>query len=144
MRMRMFFSVLLASMLMIFFPDPLLCLVPYNGSISPGFEGSQVNYINNKGVFLESINKNFGFGFITTPDDVTLFTLSIVHRSSSRLIWSANRASPVSNSDKLQFQDNGNVVLRGEGGGGDSVLVLRELGGPMSPFFTFLNFVLVW
>uniref|UniRef100_A0A0D3A2M9 Non-specific serine/threonine protein kinase n=1 Tax=Brassica oleracea var. oleracea TaxID=109376 RepID=A0A0D3A2M9_BRAOL len=120
MRMRMFFSVLLASMLMIFFPDPLLCLVPYNGSISPGFEGSQVNYINNKGVFLESINKNFGFGFITTPDDVTLFTLSIVHRSSSRLIWSANRASPVSNSDKLQFQDNGNVVLRGEGGGGGS------------------------
>ncbi|KAL0833717.1 hypothetical protein Bca101_085606 [Brassica carinata] len=117
MRMRMFFSVLLASML-IFFPDPLLCLVPYNGSISPGFEGSQVDYINNYGIFLESINKDFGFGFITTPDDVTLFTLSIVHRSSSRLIWSANRASPVSNSDKLQFQDNGNVVLRGEGGGG--------------------------
>ncbi|KAH0901027.1 hypothetical protein HID58_040530 [Brassica napus] len=117
MRMRMFFSVLLASML-IFFPDLLLCLVPYNGSISPGFEGSQVDYINNYGIFLESINKDFGFGFITTPDDVTLFTLSIVHRSSSRLIWSANRASPVSNSDKLQFQDNGNVVLRGEGGGG--------------------------
>ncbi|CAF2068411.1 unnamed protein product [Brassica napus] len=77
-----------------------------------------VDYINNYGIFLESINKDFGFGFITTPDDVTLFTLSIVHRSSSRLIWSANRASPVSNSDKLQFQDNGNVVLRGEGGGG--------------------------
>ncbi|KAL0687112.1 hypothetical protein Bca4012_086789 [Brassica carinata] len=112
-------SVLLASML-IFFPDPLLCRVPYNGSISPGFEGSQVNYINNVGIFLESINKNFGFGFITTPYDVTLFTLSIVHRSSSRLIWSANRASPVSNSDKLQFQDNGNVVLRREEGGGGS------------------------
>ncbi|WZZ24137.1 hypothetical protein YC2023_007538 [Brassica napus] len=124
MRMRMFFSVLLASML-IFFPDPLLCLVPYNGSISPGFEGSQVNYINNKGIFLESFNKDFGFGFITTPDGVTLFTLSIVHRSSSRLIWSANRASPVSNSDKLQFQDNGNVVLRGEGGGGGGPEVWR-------------------
>ncbi|KAF3534120.1 hypothetical protein DY000_02036809 [Brassica cretica] len=124
MRMRMFFSVLLASML-IFFPDPLLCLVPYNGSISPGFEGSQVDYINNDGIFLESINKDFGFGFITTPDDVTLFTLSIVHRSSSRLIWSANRASPVSNSDKLQFQDNGNVVLRGEGGGGGGPEVWR-------------------
>ncbi|CAN7070105.1 unnamed protein product [Brassica oleracea var. botrytis] len=84
-----------------------------------------VNYINNKGIFLESFNKDFGFGFITTPDGVTLFTLSIVHRSSSRLIWSANRASPVSNSDKLQFQDNGNVVLRGEGGGGGGPEVWR-------------------
>ncbi|KAF2579959.1 hypothetical protein F2Q68_00006576 [Brassica cretica] len=89
-----------------------------------------MNYINNNGIFLESINKDFGFGFITTPDDVTLFTLSIVHKSSSRLIWSANRASPVSNSDKLQFQDDGNVVLRREeqGGGGTDVWRLDNSG----------------
>ncbi|KAJ0247388.1 G-type lectin S-receptor-like serine/threonine-protein kinase SD2-5 [Hirschfeldia incana] len=100
-----------------FFPDPLHAGVPYNGSITPGFSGSQMNYINNDGILLESINRDFGFGFVTLPDKVTLFTLSIVHRSSSKLIWSANRASsPVANSDKLQFQDNGNVVLRNEGG----------------------------
>ncbi|KAG5412981.1 hypothetical protein IGI04_000548 [Brassica rapa subsp. trilocularis] len=118
--MRMFFSVLLASLL-IFFPHPLHAGVPYNGSISPGFEGARVNYINNDGIFLESINRDFGFGFVTTPDDVTLFTLSIIHKSSSRLIWSANRASPVSNSDKLQFQANGAIVLRREEGGGSEV-----------------------
>ncbi|CAN7108700.1 unnamed protein product [Brassica rapa subsp. narinosa] len=118
--MRMFFSVLLASLL-IFFPHPLHAGVPYTGSISPGFEGAQVNYISNGGIFLESINKDFGFGFITTPDDVTLFTLSIIHKSSSRLIWSANRASPVSNYDKLQFQANGAIVLRREEGGGSEV-----------------------
>ncbi|KAG2242432.1 hypothetical protein Bca52824_095724 [Brassica carinata] len=52
-----------------------------------------MNYINNNGIFLESNSSAFGFGFITTPDSVTLFTLSIVHKPSSRLIWSANRAS---------------------------------------------------
>ncbi|KAL0698114.1 hypothetical protein Bca4012_054236 [Brassica carinata] len=100
-----------------FFPDPLHGGVPYKGSIAPGFEGTQMNYINNDGILLESINRDFGFGFVTTEASVTLFTLSIVHRSSKKLIWSANRASPVSNSDKLQFQDNGNVVLRSEEGG---------------------------
>lgn len=76
-----------------------------------------MNYINNDGIFLESNNSDFGFGFVTTQASVTLFTLSIIHKSSTKLIWSANRASPVSNSDKLVFEDNGNVVLRREGGG---------------------------
>ncbi|KAG2319527.1 hypothetical protein Bca52824_012740 [Brassica carinata] len=111
-----------------FFPDPLHGGVPYNGSIAPGFEGTQMNYINNDGILLESINRDFGFGFVTLPDAVTLFTLSVIHRSSSRLIWSANRASPVSNSDKLQFQDNGNVVLRSEEGGGSDVWRLDNSG----------------
>ncbi|KAJ0251880.1 Bulb-type lectin domain-containing protein [Hirschfeldia incana] len=113
--MRVFFSVLLASLL-IFFPDRLLCGIPHNGSLAPGVSGSRINYINNDGIFLDSVNRDFGFGFVTTTDPVTLFTLSIVHRSSSRLIWSANRASPVSSSDKFQFQSNGNVVLCSEGG----------------------------
>ncbi|KAG2242414.1 hypothetical protein Bca52824_095743 [Brassica carinata] len=113
--MRGFFIVFLTTCLSLF-PHPLHGGVPYTGSIAPGFEGSQMNYINNNGIFLESNSSAFGFGFITTPDSVTLFTLSIVHKPSSRLIWSANRASPVSNSDKLQFQDDGAVLLRSEGG----------------------------
>ncbi|KAF8055982.1 hypothetical protein N665_1279s0016 [Sinapis alba] len=115
MRGLFFFFIVFLS----FFPNPLHAGVPYNGSIAPGFGGTQMNYINNDGIFLQSINKDFGFGFVTTPASVTLFTLSIVHKSSSRLIWSANRASPVSNSDKLQFQENGNVVLRREQEGSD-------------------------
>ncbi|CAH8377928.1 unnamed protein product [Eruca vesicaria subsp. sativa] len=125
--MGVFFTVLLASLL-IFFPDHLHGGVPYNGSITPGFEGSHINYINNNGIFLESNNSAFGFGFITTPDSVTFFTLSIIHKPSSRLIWSANRASPVSYSDKLQFQDYGNIVLRREEEGESEVWRLDNSG----------------
>uniref|UniRef100_A0A1J3CYF8 Receptor-like serine/threonine-protein kinase n=1 Tax=Noccaea caerulescens TaxID=107243 RepID=A0A1J3CYF8_NOCCA len=115
--MRGFFIVFVICL--VCFPDPLLAGVPYAGSIDPGFRGSQMNYINNDGLFLESNNSDFGFGFVTTQASVTLFTLSIVHKSSSKVIWSANRASPVSNSDKLLFEDNGNVVLRREEGGSE-------------------------
>ncbi|KAF8110913.1 hypothetical protein N665_0078s0100 [Sinapis alba] len=125
--MRGFFIVFLTTCLFLF-PNPLHGGVPYTGSISPGFEGSQMNYINNNGIFLESNSSAFGFGFVTTPDSVTLFTLSIVHKPSSRLIWSANRASPVSNSDKLQFQDNGTILLRSEERGGSEVWKLDNSG----------------
>ena len=121
--MRIFFTVFLTCLAL--FPDPLHAGVANTGSITPGFSGSQMNYINNNGIFLESNNSNFGFGFVTTQDSVTLFTLSIVHQASSRVIWSANRASPVSNSDKLQFEANGNVVLRREQGGGEGSEVWR-------------------
>ncbi|KAG2244813.1 hypothetical protein Bca52824_093332 [Brassica carinata] len=100
---RSFFIVILTTSLA-FFPDPLHGGVAYTGSITPGFVGSQMNYINNNGIFLESNNSDFGFGFVTTPASVTLFTLSIVHKGTSRLIWSANRASlfrtPTSSSSK--------------------------------------------
>ncbi|CAH8360743.1 unnamed protein product [Eruca vesicaria subsp. sativa] len=125
--MRVFFIIF--STCLAFLPDPLHGGVAYTGSILPGFVGSQMNYINNNGIFLESNNSNFGFGFLNTPASVTLYTLSIVHKPSKRLIWSANRASPVSNSDKFQFEANGNVVLRREqGGGSDEVWRLDNLG----------------
>ncbi|XP_018480232.1 G-type lectin S-receptor-like serine/threonine-protein kinase SD2-5 [Raphanus sativus] len=128
--MRFFFTVFLTCLA--FFPDPLHGGVAYTGSIAPGFVGSQMNYINNDGIFLESNNSDFGFGFVNTPASVTLFTLSILHRASSRLIWSANRASPVSNSDKLQFEANGNVVLRKEQGGPPEVWRLDNSGKNVS------------
>ncbi|ESQ53945.1 hypothetical protein EUTSA_v10024411mg [Eutrema salsugineum] len=126
--MRGFFFFIVFFTCLAFFPDPLLAGVASVGSIAPGFSGSQMNYINNNGLFLDSNNSEFGFGFVTTPASVTLFTLSIVHKSSSRLIWSANRASPVSNSDKFQFEENGNVVLRTEQGGGSEVWRLNNTG----------------
>ncbi|KAF8080098.1 hypothetical protein N665_0976s0020 [Sinapis alba] len=128
--MRSFFIIFLPCLA--FFPDPLHGGVAYTGSITPGFVGSQMNYINNNGIFLESNNSNFGFGFVTTPASVTLFTLSIIHKASSRVIWSANRASPVSNSDKVRFEANGNVVLRREQGGGSEVWRLDNSGKNVS------------
>ncbi|KFK29822.1 hypothetical protein AALP_AA7G183300 [Arabis alpina] len=124
--MRGFFIVFFTCL--VFLPDHLLADVPSIGSITPGFGAYQIKYINNNGLFLESNSSEFGFGFLTTPDSVTLFTLSIVHKSSMRLIWSTNRASPVFNSDKFLFEDNGNVVLRTGGEGGPVVWSLDNSG----------------
>ncbi|KAK3212075.1 hypothetical protein Dsin_016781 [Dipteronia sinensis] len=49
------------------------------GKISPGFQGSQMNWIDNDGLFLLSNNSDFAFGFQTTEKDVTLFLLVVLH-----------------------------------------------------------------
>lgn len=81
------------------------------GKVSPGFEGSQMNWIDNNGLFLLSNNSNFGFGFVTTQD-VTMFLLAVIHTGSLKVVWSANRGSPVANSDKFTFDEKGNAVLK--------------------------------
>ncbi|AES59020.1 putative protein kinase RLK-Pelle-SD-2b family [Medicago truncatula] len=82
------------------------------GKISPGFEGSQMNWIDRNGKFLVSNKQEFGFGFITTSNDNTLFLLAIVHMDSTKVVWTANRESPVSNSDKFVFDEEGNAFLQ--------------------------------
>ncbi|KAG9135244.1 hypothetical protein Leryth_013517 [Lithospermum erythrorhizon] len=81
------------------------------GRLKVGFKGSQMNFIDNDGLFLVSNNSNFGFGFATTQD-VTLFLLVVVHISSSTIVWSANRGSPVRNNDLFMFDDKGNAYLQ--------------------------------
>ncbi|KAL5729620.1 non-specific serine/threonine protein kinase [Ranunculus cassubicifolius] len=85
------------------------------GEISPGFEMSQMSRIDDNGVFLMSNDSNFALRFDATTYDSTLFLLQIVHFSSSRIIWTANRGSPVKNFDKFVFDVNGNAFL-GTGG----------------------------
>ncbi|KAF8369841.1 hypothetical protein HHK36_032136 [Tetracentron sinense] len=80
------------------------------GQIKPGFQGSQMTYIDNDGLFLLSNSSNFAFGFLTTPS-ITLFLLVVIHMGSSSVVWTANRGSLVKNSDKFVFADNGNVYL---------------------------------
>ncbi|XP_068652715.1 G-type lectin S-receptor-like serine/threonine-protein kinase SD2-5 [Aristolochia californica] len=82
------------------------------GRISPLLEGAQMNWVDNQGLFLLSNNKNFAFGFTTTQEDVTLFMLVVIHIGSSRAVWTANRGSPVGNSDKFVFDNDGNVYLK--------------------------------
>ncbi|TXG62168.1 hypothetical protein EZV62_013531 [Acer yangbiense] len=81
------------------------------GKILPGFQGSQMNWVDNDGLFLLSNNSDFAFGFQTT-EDVTLFLLVVMHRASTTNIWTANRGSPVSNSDKFVFNQDGKVLLQ--------------------------------
>ncbi|XP_002515510.2 G-type lectin S-receptor-like serine/threonine-protein kinase SD2-5 [Ricinus communis] len=82
------------------------------GKIYPGYEGSQMNWIDKNGLFLVSNNSNFAFGFRATQEDATLFLLVIIHLKTLKAIWSANRGSPVSNSDKFFFGNDGHVSLR--------------------------------
>ncbi|CAI9759575.1 unnamed protein product [Fraxinus pennsylvanica] len=73
-----------------------------------------MNWIDNDGLFLVSNNTNFAFGFMTTQD-VTLFLLAVIHKGTSTVIWSANRDSPVENSDSFVFDDSGNAYLQSGG-----------------------------
>ncbi|XP_017231106.1 G-type lectin S-receptor-like serine/threonine-protein kinase SD2-5 [Daucus carota subsp. sativus] len=107
----------------LFQPEMCLASVQFHGSIKPGFQGDQMHWIDNDGLFLLSNNSDFGFGFITTPD-VTLFVLAIVHVSSSKTVWSANRGTPVKNSDLFRFNESGNVVLQS----GESVIWSTNTG----------------
>ncbi|KAK7320687.1 hypothetical protein VNO77_30386 [Canavalia gladiata] len=107
------------------------------GKVPPAFEGSQMNWIDRNGIFLVSYKREFGFGFVTTENDTTLFLLAIVHMESTKVVWVANRALPVSISDKFVFDEKGNVLLQkggsvvwstDTGGKGVSSMELRDTG----------------
>ncbi|XP_021738535.1 G-type lectin S-receptor-like serine/threonine-protein kinase SD2-5 [Chenopodium quinoa] len=106
------------------FPLFLLILLALNQScigsiqrstkIFPGFEASQMGFIDNNGLFLLSRDTTFAFGFKPT-NDVTLFLLVIVHQESSTIVWTANRVFPVGNSDSFVFDSDGSVSLQSGG-----------------------------
>lgn len=89
--------------------------VQHIGNLDPGFKGSQMFWIDNDGMFLLSNNSRFAFGLTTTESDVTRFLLVVMHKSSSTIVWTANRGSPVKNSDSFQFDDSGNAFLQRDG-----------------------------
>ncbi|GAB2275476.1 hypothetical protein Dimus_010234 [Dionaea muscipula] len=86
------------------------------GTMTQGFLGSQMGWIDNDGLFLVSNDSNFALGFQPT-EDVTLFLLVIVHMESSTVVWTANRGTPVSNSDNFVFDNQGKVTLQHGGKG---------------------------
>ncbi|KAI4379779.1 hypothetical protein MLD38_006032 [Melastoma candidum] len=93
------------------FPGICLASIGYVGQVSPGLEGSQMDWIDRNGLFLRSNGSVFAFGLVPTKD-VTLFFLAVVHVSTQAVVWSANKDSPVSNSDKFVFGQDGNVLVQ--------------------------------
>ncbi|KAB1204626.1 G-type lectin S-receptor-like serine/threonine-protein kinase SD2-5 [Morella rubra] len=108
----------------LFLTGKCLASIQTIGTIQPGFQASQMSFIDNSGLFLLSNNTKFALGFVTTSD-VTLFLLVIVHMQSSTVVWTANRGSPVANSDDFVFDEKGSVFLRK----GDTVVWSAETGG---------------
>ncbi|KAK4277172.1 hypothetical protein QN277_015210 [Acacia crassicarpa] len=103
-------GVLFLSILLL--PEICQAGIQSTGTISPGFQGSQMNWIDKNGMFLVSNNGEFMFGFITTPNDNSLYLLVIVHSGNNQVVWTANRDLPVSNSDMFVFDKSGNVFLQ--------------------------------
>ncbi|KAK7311878.1 hypothetical protein RJT34_10323 [Clitoria ternatea] len=89
--------------------------IQYTGTITPGLKGSQMTWIDRDGKFLVSKDGTFAFAFVTTTNDTTNFLLSIIHMASSTVVWTANRAIPVANSDNFVFDDKGNAFLQKSG-----------------------------
>ncbi|KAL2518027.1 G-type lectin S-receptor-like serine/threonine-protein kinase SD2-5 [Abeliophyllum distichum] len=106
-----FLCIPIVCLLILFLLESCMASVQNKGNLKPGFQGSQMFWIDNDGLFLVSNNSNFAFGF-TTTQDVTLFLLLVIHKDSSTTVWSANRGSPVRNSDSFVFDDNGNAYLQ--------------------------------
>jgi hypothetical protein len=85
--------------------------------IYPGFQTSQMVWVEVNGLFLLSNNSVFGFGFHTDlDDDVTMFALVVIHINSSIVVWTANIGSLVTGSDAFVFDENGNVYLESYNG----------------------------
>ncbi|KAL5758269.1 hypothetical protein ACOSP7_020880 [Xanthoceras sorbifolium] len=85
------------------------------GQIYPGFEASQMEWSDNNGLFLLSNHSVFGFGFYATLD-VNFFVLVVLHISSNKIVWTANRGLRINNSEKFVFDKNGNVYLQRNNG----------------------------
>ena len=87
-----------------------IALDQHVGQIYPGFQASQIEWVEHDGRFLLSKNKLFGFGFYTALDAQS-FVLVNIHLQTSQVVWTANRERLVEKSDKFVFDDNGNVYL---------------------------------
>lgn len=114
MRAWLFFFLNVICWVFLFLPQTCLSSVRYIGKVNPGFKGSQMQFIDNSGLFLLSNSSNFGFGFNPNAD-ITSFTIGIIHITTSKVIWSANRRAPVGNSDNFVFGDDGNAYIQTNG-----------------------------
>ncbi|XP_050252458.1 G-type lectin S-receptor-like serine/threonine-protein kinase At5g35370 [Quercus robur] len=78
-------------------------------SISPDFTASHFQFTDTKGAFLRSQNGTFEATIDARPPS-SKYYFSIVHRATKIIIWSANRNTPMSSSDKLSLTVNGLIV----------------------------------
>ncbi|XP_020228969.1 G-type lectin S-receptor-like serine/threonine-protein kinase SD2-5 [Cajanus cajan] len=83
--------------------------------IYPGFSASRPDWRDHNGLFLLSNSSVFALGFLTALD-VSLFVLVVIHLSSNKVVWTANRGLLVGDSDKFVFDHSGNAYLEGGNG----------------------------
>ncbi|XP_078432400.1 S-domain-2 5 [Wolffia australiana] len=133
------FPRLLIAIVFLFFS--LLLARPGNCSVKgpvlfPGFNASQILWIDNDGLFLRSGDSNFSFGFVAAPSEkgANAFYLSVIYRKSSAAIWTAYLDGPVSATDNFFFgadgvarlELGGRTVWSAGGGGADEMVLLNS------------------
>ncbi|XP_044469560.1 G-type lectin S-receptor-like serine/threonine-protein kinase At5g35370 isoform X2 [Mangifera indica] len=79
-------------------------------SISPNVTASSLQFIDNSGAFLLSLNKTFKLSFSRPNSELSLYYLSIFHSSSNIIIWTANPNKPFSESSKFTLSLNGLTI----------------------------------
>ncbi|KAM5578763.1 G-type lectin S-receptor-like serine/threonine-protein kinase SD2-5 [Rosa sericea] len=107
------FRALWLFMILLLELDTCIASQQHSTRIYPGFQASQMEWIDNSGQFLLSNNSAFALGFYQGLDvlEVKSFLLVIIHLGTSKVVWTANRDLLVANSDKFAFNKNGNVYL---------------------------------
>jgi hypothetical protein len=84
--------------------------------LEPGFSSSEMEYIDNNGIFLLSNGSTFGFGFVSSSASYSMsYLLAVIHLATTTVVWSANANSPVSHSDNFMFDKDGNAYLQSGG-----------------------------
>ncbi|KAF7817253.1 G-type lectin S-receptor-like serine/threonine-protein kinase SD2-5 [Senna tora] len=83
------------------------------GNIFPGFQGSQMNWIDSAGMFLESNNGEFTFGFTTIPSDIFMFDQNgnAFLQKGATIVWSTDTENKGVSS--MELQDTGNLAFLG-------------------------------
>ncbi|XVE52210.1 hypothetical protein DITRI_Ditri02bG0104700 [Diplodiscus trichospermus] len=81
------------------------------GRIYPGFQASQMQWVEHDGRFLLSKSKLFGLGFYAAQDAQS-FVLVIVHLQPHQVVWTAKRGGLMAGKyDKFAFDNDGDVYL---------------------------------
>ncbi|KAL4597023.1 hypothetical protein ACB092_12G205700 [Castanea dentata] len=83
-------------------------------SISPDFTASHFQFNDTSGAFLRSQNDTFRAPIDAKPPS-SKYYFSVVHRDTDIIIWSANRDTPMSSSDKLSLTVRGLTVTNQAG-----------------------------
>ncbi|XP_074287115.1 G-type lectin S-receptor-like serine/threonine-protein kinase SD2-5 isoform X2 [Silene latifolia] len=117
-------SFIILFIILLVLSKPCIASIQKIGSITSPTEASQMGYIDNEGLFLLSNDSSFALGFKPTKQ-VTSFLLVIIHQVTSTVVWTANRGSPVQNSDNFVFDSNGKVTLQT----GEKAVWVPDTGG---------------
>ena len=84
-------------------------------SISPNFTASHFQFTDTRGAFLRSQNGTFKATIDAARPSSSKYYFSVVHSDTNIIIWSANRKTPMSSSDKLSLTVSGLIVTNQAG-----------------------------